>query len=341
MDRPADRSIASRRAALRAGVVMALAPGWARAALPSRLERTRVSVAVPSRGDFPYLPLLVADQLGYFRADGLEVELLEGAGSADVIASPFEQVLLALGRGQSEQAFALLGRAPAMALGVSTRALPQARQPADLRGRRIGIAANGSTSHLMAKLVLLRAGVQPSEVQFIDVGGAASAPQAVRSGHVDALCVGEPAMTMLEQKAEVRVMSDARTLRGAEAVFGGPMPAACLHAPGEFVQRHPGVCQVLADGIVHALKWLQTAGPRDLLRTVPEPYLMGDMGLYLASFERARESLSTDGLLPPEGARTALRALAAFDPALRPERIDLPRSYTNAFVQRARERFRG
>lgn len=334
-----DRPVASRRAALRAGVLMALAPAWARAA-PPRLERLRVSLAVPSRGDLPYLPLLVADQLGYFRADGLEVDVVEGASTADVIASPFVQVLLAQGRGQPEQAFALLGRTPAVALGVSTRSLPQARQAADLRGRRIGIASSGSTSHLMAKLVMLRAGIPPADMQFVDLGSAALAPQAVRSGQVDALCVGEPAMTMLEQKAEVRVVSDARTLRGTEAVFGGLMPAACLHATAEFVQRHPGVCQVLADGIVHALKWLQTAGPRDLLRTVPEAYLAGDMGLYLASFERARESLSVDGLMPAEGARTALRALAAFDPALRLERIDLPRSYTNAFVQRARERFR-
>ncbi len=335
-----DRIDACRRAALRAGLLLAAWPTFAQAALPARLERNRVSLSVPARGDLPYLPLLVADQLGYFRADGLEVEMVEGASAADVIAGPFEQVLQAQGRGLPEQAFALMGRTPAMALGVSTRALPQARQPADLRGRRIGIAANGSTSHLMAKLVLMRAGVPPTEVQFVGVGGAASASQAVRSGQVDALCIGDPAMTMLEQKAEVRVVSDARTLRGAEAVFGGPMPAACLHASAEFVQRHPGVCQVLADGIVHALKWLQTAGPRDLLRTVPEPYLMGDLGLYLASFERARESLSIDGQMPTDGARTALRALAAFDASLRPERIDLPRSYTNVFVQRARERFR-
>lgn len=329
----------TRRALLGAGTLMAMASASVSAAGP-RPEKPRIGLAVAARGELPYLPLVVAEQLGYFRAEGLELELVEGGTAPDVVCSPFEQVLQAQARGQAETAFALLGRAPAVALGVSTRSLPEVRHAGELRGRRIGVVASGTTSHLVAKVALLRAGVAPADMQFIGVGGVQTASQALRGGQVDALCSGEPVMTMLEQRAEVRILSDARTVRGTEAVFGGPMPAVCLHATTEFVQRHPGVCQVLADGIVQALKWLQTAGPRDLLRTVPEAYVSGDLGLYLAAFERARESFSPDGLLPAEGARTALRAVAAFDPTLRPERVDLARAYTNVFVQRARERLR-
>jgi len=39
--------------------------------------------------------------------------------------------------------------------------------------------------------------------------------------------------------------------------------------------------------MVHALKWLQTAGPSDLIKTVPENHFQGDRALYLAAFERA------------------------------------------------------
>jgi NitT/TauT family transport system substrate-binding protein len=335
-----DRIRLSRRALLGAGTLMALAPAGVCAAALPRPEKSRISLGVVARSELPYLPLVVAEQLGYFRAEGLELDLVEGGSAPDVVCGPFEQVLKAHGRSQPEVAFALLGRTPAVALGVSTRAVPEVRSASDLRGKRIGIVATGSTSHLMAKTVLLRAGVAPADMQFIGVGGAQTASQALRGGQVDALCSGEPAITMLEQRAELRIVSDARTVKGSEAVFGGPMPAVCLHAPTEFVQRHPGICQVLADGIVQSLKWLQTAGPRDILRTVPEAYLMGDLGLYLASFERARESLSPDGLLPAEGARTGLRAVAAFDLTLRADRVDLARSYTNVFVQRARERLR-
>jgi NitT/TauT family transport system substrate-binding protein len=73
---------------------------------------------------------------------------------------------------------------------------------------------------------------------------------------------------------------------------------------------------------------------------VPEAYLLGDRALYLASFEKLRESISPDGILSPEGARTALRALSAFDPGVAAARFDLARSYTNLFATRAKERFR-
>ena len=59
----------------------------------------------------------------------------------------------------------------------------------------------------------------------------------------------------------------------------------------------------------------------------------------LASFEKVRESIALDGVFPDDGARTALRALSQFDTALRSERVDVARSFSNDFARRAKERF--
>lgn len=335
-----DTSPLHRRSLLRAGVCLALAPWLAPAASFAAPERARLSIAVPQLADMAQLPLVVADSLGFFRAAGLEISWVEGDGAGEVGVGPYEQILQAQGRGPMHQAFVSLGRAPGLALGFASRAMPQARQVSDLRGRRVGVAASGSTAHLMLQTLSLRAGLAPSEWQLVALGGSAGAMQALRAGQVDALCWGEPVMTLLEQRGELRIASEARTVKGAEAVFGGPMPGVCLHATQAFVLRNPATCQALATGVVRALRWLQTAGPRDILRTVPEPYLMGDLGLYLAAFERVRESYSTDGLISAEAGRTALRALAALEPGMRAERIDLTRSYTNAFARLAGERGR-
>ncbi len=85
----------------------------------------------------------------------------------------------------------------------------------------------------------------------------------------------DPVMTMLEQKGDVKIISDTRTLKGTHDVFGGPMPAACFYSHADFVQKNPNTCQALANAIVHGLKWLQTAGPSDIIKTVPESYLLG------------------------------------------------------------------
>ena len=53
-----------------------------------------------------------------------------------------------------------------------------------------------------------------------------------------------------------------------------------------------------------------------------------------------REAIALDGILPEEGARTALRALASFEPSIKPERIDLAKTYTNEFARRAKDKFK-
>ncbi len=317
----------------------------------SRPEKTKVGIAVGGKAAFYYLPLTIAEQLGYFKAEGLEVEISDFAGgsralqavvggSADVVSGAYEHTINLQSKNQMFQAFVLQGRAPQISVGVSTKAMPGYKTVADLRGKKIGVSAPGSSTNMVANLVLSRAGVKASEVSFIGVGTAAGALAALRSGQIDAMSNTDPVMTMLEQKGEVRIISDTRTLKGTQEVFGGPMPAGCLYAPSEFVQKNPGTVQALTNAMVHALKWLQTAGPSDIIKTVPESYLLGDRGLYLASFNKVREAISLDGLIPEQGPKTALAALASFEPTIKADKIDLGKTFSNDFARRAKERFK-
>jgi NitT/TauT family transport system substrate-binding protein len=147
-------------------------------------------------------------------------------------------------------------------------------------------------------------------------------------------------MTMLEQKGDVKIIADTRTLKGTEQLFGGPMPAGSLYAPEEFIQKNPNTVQALTNAMVKALKWLQTAGPSDIIRTVPEAYLLGDRALYLASFNAVRDAISPDGTISEAGAKTTLTALASFNDKIKPSEIDLTRTYTNDFVKKAHAKLR-
>jgi NitT/TauT family transport system substrate-binding protein len=316
-----------------------------------RIEKPRLSLAVGGKAAFYYLPLTISEQLGYFKAEGLDVEISDFAGgakalqalvggSADVVAGAYEHTINMQSRNQFIESIVLMGRAPQIAIGVSNKTMPNYKSVKDLKGKKIGVSAPGSSTNMVASLVLSRAGLKPSDVSFVGVGTSSGALAAMRSGQIDAMSNTDPVMTMLEQKGDVKIISDTRTLKGTQEVFGGPMPAACLYASADFVKANPNTCQALANAIVHGLKWLQTAGPGDIIKTVPEAYLLGDRALYLASFNKVREAIGLDGILPDEGARTALRALASFEPTLKPERIDLARTYTNEFARRAKERFK-
>ena len=310
----------------------------------------RVTIAVGGQGVLYHLPLALADQLGYFRAEGLDAVVRDfsaGAlavqavqdGAADVCAGAFEHTLRQQVRGQAYRSLVVQGRAPQLALGVSQRSLPSFKDLADLEGRRIGVSSVGSSTHLAASVLLSRAGLGPKDVAFVSVGSGTAAMNALRSGQVHALCHADPIMTLLEQKADTRIAGDIRSLKAGQEIFGGPMPASCLYAPQAFLQKNPAQAQALANGVVHALKWLQTAAPADLVKAVPASYLMGDRGLYLSAFSRVRETYSPHGAMAEDGAATAWRALARAHPELGDFKMDLARTYTNEFVRKARQKF--
>jgi NitT/TauT family transport system substrate-binding protein len=320
---------------------------WAQ---PQR-EKTRISIAVGGKSAFYFLPLTIAEQLGYFKAEGLDVEITDFSGDpratqavvgglADVASGAFEHTIELQSRGHNFQSFVLQGRAPAIAMGVSHKTMPHYTRVADLKGKRIGISAPGSSTNMVANLILQRAGLKAGDVSFIEVGTAAGALAAFRSGRIDAMSNVDPVITMLEQKGEIRIIADTRTLKGTSDVFGGPMPAGCLCAPVEFIQKNPKTVQALTHAIAHSLKWLQTAGPSDIIKTIPESYLLGDRALYLAAFNKVREAISPDGMMPDEGPRTAAKVLASFDPTIKVDKIELAKTYTNTFAQKAKERFR-
>lgn len=341
----------SRRQFGHAGLLAAAALALPALGAQVKPERAKITLAVGGKASFHHLPLMLAEQLGYFRAEGLDLEIIDHTssaraaqalvnGAADVSASAFEHLIPLQSRTQWVQAFAIQARTPLITFGVSTRSMPGYKSLADLKGKKIGVAATGSSAYMVAKLVLGRAGVNTGEVTFVDAGSVSNALVALRSGQLDAISHTDPAMTMLEQKGDIKIISDTRTLKGTQAVFGGAMPTACLCATREFIQKNPNTCQALTNAIVHALKWLHTAGPGDVIKTVPEAYLLGDRGLYLAAFNNVRESISLDGLMPEDGARTVLRAVASVDPSVKAEKIDLLRTYTNEFAQRAKDRFK-
>jgi NitT/TauT family transport system substrate-binding protein len=338
-------------ACLKAAGLMAAGLGFdLPAQAQNRSDKVKVTLAVSGKALFYYLPLTIAEQLGYFEAEGLDLEIVDfpssvraqqalASGNADVVCGAFEHLISLHSKQQFVQSFVALGRAPQMAMGVSIKNMPHYKRLADLKGKRIGIAAPGTGTNVMANVLLQRAGLQQNDVSYIGVGTAAGALSAIRTGQIDAICNLEPAMTQLEQKGEIKIIADSRNLRGTQAIFGGDMPGACLYAQTEFMQRNRIVIQALSNAIVKALKWLQTAGPRDLMRNVPESYLLGDRGLYLATFNNLRESISLDGQIFDDAAKTSLRVMSNFDPLVKLERLEISKAYTNVYAKQAKLQF--
>ena len=315
-------------------------------------EKPKVVIAVGGKASLYYLPLSIAERLGFFNDEGLQVDMVDFAGgakalqammggSADVVSGGFDHVMVMRARGQNLRAFALQGATPAISLGVAKGRAAQYRSPKDLKGMKIGVSAPGSSTHAFINHLLASAGLAPDDVSIIGVGTGPAAVAAMQAGHLDAIANIEPAITLLERTGTIKVVVETVSVQGAKAVFGSPLPSGSLYSRDEFIKANPNTVQALANAMVRALKWLKTATPDDVAKTVPAEYLIGDRALYLEAYRKNSESYSKDGLFPPAGAEALLKVLTGFEQAVRDAPgIKSADAYTNEFVKVALAKYR-
>jgi len=339
-------------AALGAGLPAAM--GQVRPVAPpvaARASFGRVQLAVENKSAFCYLPLTIAERLGYFAAEGLDVQVRELSepgqalqallsGSVQALSGPYSLAIRLQSRGQTFPSIVLQGRAPQLVMGVSRKTMGSFRNLSDLRGRKVAVMGLGSASQRLIQVLLTNARLGSDAVQYVPMNSPSAAVAAFRNGQIDAICYSDPVITQLEQDGGLRVVADTRTVRGNAEVFGGPMPAGCLSVSSEYLASRPAECQAMVNAVVHALKWLQTAGPSDINKTVPESYFAGDRALYLAAFSRSREAWAPDGLMPETGPQNMARVLERFEEGAAPKTLDLALTYTNSLAQKAKVRFR-
>ena len=205
-----------------------------------------VKIAVGGKALYYYLPISIAESLGYFKDEGLDVEIIDFqggsrslqavvGGSADVVSGAFEHTLAMQARGQAMQAFVLQGRAPQCVFAVSKKTMPNFKSMADLKGKKIGVTAPGSSSHAIAIFILRNAGIEPKDVSFIGVGASAAAVAAMRAGQIDAFVNLDPVIATLEKDNVIQIVADTRVVEESDKNLrrsngsGVPLCSNALH----------------------------------------------------------------------------------------------------------------
>lgn len=311
-----------------------------------QIEKRDVHIAVGGKVALYYLPLTITERLGYFKDEGLNVRIsdfpggtrsLEAVvgGSADVVSGSYEHTINMQSKKIDFQAFVLSGAAPQITVAIASKLAAKYKSPKDLKGLKVGVSAPGSSTNMVVNYLLAKGGLKPTDVSIVGIGAGANVISAVDQGRVDVISQTDPAVTILEKDGKVKVIAETRTPEGTEQLFGGPMPAASLYAPIEFIRKNPNTVQALTNAMVRALIWMQQASPQQILATVPEEYTLGNKAMYLFAYNNVKTAYSKDGLFNEAGAKTTLRALASFNPAIKPETVRLADTYTNAFVNKA------
>lgn len=312
-------------------------------------EKPKIEIGVGGKPLLYYLPLTLADRLGYFKDEGLDVTIDDfggGAkalqalvgGSVDAVTGAYEHTIRMQQKGQEITAVIELGRFPGIVWAVAKAKADKVKTVADLKGMKIGVTAPGSSTHLTTVYQLAKAGVSADDVAFVGVGSGASAVAALEQGNVDAIAHLDPVISKLEADDAVKILVDTRTEAGTRAVFGGTNPAAVLYVKADFAKANPNTVQALTNAFYRTLKWLDKATPAEIAAAVPEDYWLGDKDLYLRAAKASLPTYSKTGIIPHEGMTSTLKFLEVTEPgAFKDTKIDLGRTFDDRFVKKAAE----
>lgn len=192
----------------------------------SRLDR--IVVAGWSKPITEVTPLLVEEDKGFYRAQGVALEYVPGAGSADAIRNILS--------GQADVAFADPGSFfSALDKGEKLRAIydiyPQnvfnvvslkgsgITRPSDLKGRKIGVYSLASGTRQALQVLLHTAGLSESDVTVVVTGLLNFAP--LMQGQVDATAATDTGLLIGRRRGlpEVNVIEVGQYLPASSDLF--------------------------------------------------------------------------------------------------------------------------
>ncbi len=317
------------------------------AASDAARAQTKVRLAVGGQVALYYLPLTVTERLGLFKQEGLDVEISDFAGgakalqalvggSADVVAGAFDHTIQMQAKNQPLVAVVQLGRFPGFVLALRADKAANYRGPADLKGMKIGITAPGSSTHFMVQHIMVAAGLKADDAAFIGVGAGASAVAAIKRGEIDALVSVDPVINLLLADNSIKIVADTRTMEGTKQVYGGPYPAAVLYLTPAYAEANPQTVQSLVNALVKGLKWIASHPAEEIAKVMPVEHAIGNMDNFVRSIRSSIPMYSPDGRFSREGAETAYNVLREFDQNVRQAKIDVSKSYTDAYVAKAK-----
>src|SRR5947208_1171065 len=309
-------------------------------------QSTNVRIAVGGQNQLIYLPATLAQELGFFRDEGLNVELQDQAGgskalqalvggSADVVCGFYDHTIQMAAEGRELVAFVTMLRFPGLVLVTSPQSADKVMKIEDLKGRIAGVTTAGSSSHMLLSYLLQQHGVGGEAVSITAIGTAATAIAAIEHGKVDAGMMTDPAFTLVSRRNPgVRVLADLRHADGVKAALGSTTyPASVLYAKAEWLRANRDTARRLARAVTRTLIWMQTHSAREIADKTPAAVRGEDQALYIDALASSMPMYSQDGIMDAEGAEAARTLLAQSMDKVRDARIDLSKTYTNEFVK--------
>jgi NitT/TauT family transport system substrate-binding protein len=315
-------------------------------------EKRKITIAVGGKNLFYYLPLTVAERKGYFKDEGLDVEIPDFAGgakalqalvggSADMVSGAYEHTINMAAKKQPIKAVVLQMKYSSIALLMSRDKAAKYKGPRDLKGLKIGVTAPGSSTNMFVNNLLAKDGLKPTDVAIVGVGAGSGAVAAMEKGEIDAISNLDPVITQLESTGKFTTVADSRTEKGMQDIYGGDYHASVIYITEEYIKKYPNTVQAVVNAMVRADKWIAKATPQAIVDLMPNEYKAGSPSLYKEALLKNMIGFSENGEMSMKAAENVYKVLRQFEPSVMAAgKIDLNSTFDNSFVKKANAKYK-
>lgn len=314
----------------------------------SALAADKITIIVGGIEKQIYLPVVLTKQLGYFKDEGLDVELLNTragveaenellAGAVQGVVGFYDHTIDLQSKGKYIESIVQFSQAPGEVELVSSKH-PEIKSPADFKGKTLGVTGLGSSTDFLTQYLAVRNGLKPGDYSLLPVGAGNTFIAAITQDQIQAGMTTEPTISRLLKTGEAKVLVDMRTPEKTTAALGGTYPAASFYVQSSWVDAHKDELQKLANAMVKTMHYIATHSAEEIADKMPKDYYAGNKDLYVQGLAGGKAMFTPDGRMPKNGPETVYKVLSTFSKSMKGKQIDLSKTFTTAFVDAANKK---
>jgi NitT/TauT family transport system substrate-binding protein len=290
-----------------------------------------------------YLPAKLTEALGYFKDEGLNVELQSQpagvdaenqliAGAVQGVVGFYDHTIDLQSKGKEIEAIAVFCKVPGEVEMVSAKSAATFKTMADAKGKTLGVTGLGSSTDFLTRYLAERQGVASKDYSLLPVGAGNTFIAAIKQDRVQAGMTTEPTVSQLLKTGDAKVLVDLRTEPATIAALGGLYPAASFYVQNSWAEANKVQAGKLAHAFARTMAYIQTHSADQIAELVPRDYYGSDKGLYVQALKASLPMFTPDAKMPAGGPETVLKVLATYKPLVKSKNIDLAKTYSNAYL---------
>jgi NitT/TauT family transport system substrate-binding protein len=293
-----------------------------------------------------YLPYQLAQNLGFYKKYGVNVELSTeqsgGVGAEDAVASGqvdmagawYVHTIDFQTHGKDVIDIVQLSGAPGERIMCKNGS--NIHSPADWKGKSIGVTDLGSGTDDLTLYLAARYQIPTTQFHRVGVGAGQTAIAALQHGTAQCVMTTQPTVNAIEKQNIGYSAIDLATTAGVQQWLGGFQPTAGVLANADWVTSHKATAQKVVTALVATMRWISTHTAADIANNLPSGFVSNGLTTkndYITALDQDKTQFLPDGMMPANGPATVLAVEQLAGKVTKS--VDLTKTYTNDYAIQA------